>query len=386
MKVCPQCGKGFNGIRKTKIYCSDNCRVTACQNRKGIDKPEFLKSNYVRKTQDNPKISAIGNIVNVQELEVQKLKAERNSFMNQFQKLLNNKPEYKGKLIGFGGGMLISQNKPDFMQILITGGMTWLGHQHDKESTKQNEYNREKTLLFIQYRIRELNEQITAIEIARKQNIHVMQSESKTIPIEIEDEQELKIEIPELVPVGLKVSNKTIGLSELKQLKFETIKLNSEYSELIGEPESNFYATIYGQPGNGKSTWTIKLAEYLSNNFGKVLYNSSEEGISKSLQNKANLISSDYLHFGNCKDYQSLRSEMKKGHYRFIVLDSINDMKLSPEDLKELRKEFYKCGFIGILQSTKDGKFKGSNEFAHDADIKIRLENFIPIVEKTRFK
>ena len=76
-KVCAECGNMFIGIRKTKIYCSDNCRVTACQKRKGIDKPEFLQTNYVRKTKDNPKISAIGNIVDNQELELQKLKSKK---------------------------------------------------------------------------------------------------------------------------------------------------------------------------------------------------------------------------------------------------------------------------------------------------------------------
>lgn len=386
-KVCAYCGEHFLGSKKSK-YCSNAHKARAYEKRKGISKPDFIPkiTNHVRKTKVNPKISAIGHVVDVQDIELQKLKAERNSLLSQYQRLLNNKPEYKGKVIGLGVGVALTQNKPFLEQLIVSGGLTMLGHMHDVESTKQNELNREKTMSFIQYRIREFNDAITSIEIAKKQNVCVMEQEPKTIPIEIEEEENLKIELPELITVTPNVSNKTIGLAELKTLKFETLKLSDEYFSLIGEPESNFYAVVYGDAGNGKSTWTIKFAEYLSNNFGKVLYNSSEEGISKSLQNKANLVSSDYLHFGNCKDYKSLRSEMKSGHYRFIVLDSINDMKLIPEDLKELRKEFYKCGFIGILQSTKDGKFKGSNEFAHDADIKIRLENYIPNVEKTRFK
>ena len=398
-KTCEYCGENFSSNSKRQKYCCPSHKARAHEKRKGIESPVFVKKmdNYVRKTKDNPKISAIGNIVDSQEMELQKLKAKRNSLLNTYQRQLNSKPEFKGKLIGLGAGLYLSQNKPDFMQLFITGGLTVLGHKYDIETTKIDQFNKERYLALIQLELKDINEKITAIEIARKQNLHVLNQEPKTIPdTEIEGfnfrfdkAKELVLangignNIPEKTHAA---ANTTIQLNELKTLKFETLSFNTLYSELIGFPEANFFAIIHGESGNGKSTWTIKFAEYLSNNFGKVLYNSSEEGISKSLQNKANSINSDYLHFGNYKDYASIQAEMDKGKYRFIVLDSINDMKLTPEDLSRLRAQFYKCGFIGILQSTKDGKFKGSNEFAHDSDIKIKLDNYIPIIEKTRFK
>lgn len=394
MKECLQCGKRFEAKRKTKKYCSDGCRVTACQERKGISKPDFVSqfTNYVRKTKPNPKVEAIGNIIDVQELKLQELKAKRNNLLNQYQRIINNAPEYKGKLIGLGVGVVLTRNKPILEQLAFTGTLTMFGHLYDQQTAKQNELSKEKNRLFVQHKIREMDEQITQVELSKKHNSAVMHEERKTIKVEIADEadkiEQIKLELPQLVFAEAKKTNKptSINLSELQNMKFDTLAFSQNYFDLIGLPESNFYAVIYGDAGQGKSTWTIKFAEYLANNFGKVLYNSSEEGLSKSLQNKAKEINSEYLHFSNCKDYNSLSSQIKKQHYRFIIIDSINDMKLSPENLQGLRKEFFKCGFVGILQSTKDGKFKGSNEFAHDADIKIRLTNFIPMVEKTRFK
>ena len=45
---------------------------------------------------------------------------------------------------------------------------------------------------------------------------------------------------------------------------------------------------VYDKLGQGKSYFTLELLEYLASNFGTVLFNSSEEGASLSLQNKIN--------------------------------------------------------------------------------------------------
>ena len=38
-----------------------------------------------------------------------------------------------------------------------------------------------------------------------------------------------------------------------------------------------------------------------------------------------------------------------------------------------------------VFQATKDGNFKGSNEFAHDVDVVIEVDNGIAFTEKSRF-
>ena len=43
-------------------------------------------------------------------------------------------------------------------------------------------------------------------------------------------------------------------------------------------------------------------------------------------------------------------------------------------------------GFICIFQSTKDGSFKGSSKYEHDADISIIIENRKLQFAKNRYK
>lgn len=71
---------------------------------------------------------------------------------------------------------------------------------------------------------------------------------------------------------------------------------------------------------------------------------------------------------------------------RFLVIDSINDMGMSIDDLKELIALDSQRAIIYVMQATKSGTFKGENDFAHEADIRIKVENYIPVIEKNRYK
>jgi predicted ATP-dependent serine protease len=139
---------------------------------------------------------------------------------------------------------------------------------------------------------------------------------------------------------------------------------------------------------NGKSTYAVKLADFLSKNFGRVLFNSSEEGLSTSLQNKTKKLTSNMLDFSFYKTYKELRSYLKKSDTlkpRFVVIDSINNMGMDINDLKDLIALDNQRAIIYVMQATKSGTFKGENDFAHEADIRIKVENYAPNVEKNRY-
>jgi len=379
---CPRCGKSLEDKRASAKYCSNSCRVAACQERKGI-KPLFDKST--NKTQPNKRRAHIANIIDRQDLKLQELQAKKNALIWDYQNTLNKLPEYRGKLIGFGTGLFLSRNEKPLVQLASIVGLTLVGALVDN-TLQQTEQTKIQKLNFIAYQIKAIDSEILALEVSSRQNKAVLSTEPKREPKHAENENLPVIELPELIKVSKKsVELGRMTLADLNAQKFDTINLGSEY-EFIGEPESNFYMVVHGQPGNGKSTWALNFAHYLSNNFGKVLYNSSEEGFSKSLQNKSKDMRSDYLFFSNLRTFDDLKKEIEKGRYRFIFIDSINDMKISPEELQQLRNKNKKSGFVGVLQATKGGNFKGSNDFAHDCDIKIRFENYVPIMEKNRYK
>jgi hypothetical protein len=61
-------------------------------------------------------------------------------------------------------------------------------------------------------------------------------------------------------------------------------------------------------------------------------------------------------------------------NYDLVVFDSFNHMNLSPEEIRDLRQGG-NAAIVGILQSTKDGNFKGENTWLHDTDMMVELVN-----------
>jgi hypothetical protein len=72
--------------------------------------------------------------------------------------------------------------------------------------------------------------------------------------------------------------------------------------------------------------------------------------------------------------------------YWGAFLNSVNNMNISPQELRKLRGLYPSKGFICIFQSTKDGSSKGSNEYEYDVDISIKIENRIPESIKNLYK
>lgn len=156
--------------------------------------------------------------------------------------------------------------------------------------------------------------------------------------------------------------------TDFSNLKFDSIGFTGKWKELIGDPSKGFTAMVYGMPKVGKSYLCIDFAGYLARNHGKVLYIAKEEKLDATLQKKLtdkevahpNLFVSDYLP----KDLSQ---------YDFIFLDSVNKMGLSPKDIDTLRAGNPGKSFIFIFQTTKQGVFRGRNEFQHDVDVVIEV-------------
>jgi hypothetical protein len=162
--------------------------------------------------------------------------------------------------------------------------------------------------------------------------------------------------------------NNLMSSMDFADMEFNSIGLTDKWRELIGDPAPGFTAMVFGKPKTGKSYLCVEFAGYLARNHGKVLYVAREEGLDKTLQIKLNdknvkhenLFVSDYL------------PENLSG-YDFIFLDSVNKLGLSAQDLDVLRKSNPGKSFIFVFQTTKDGNFRGKNEFQHDVDVVIEV-------------
>lgn len=166
--------------------------------------------------------------------------------------------------------------------------------------------------------------------------------------------------------------------TDLLNKQFVVMDLGPEWGAFWGMPSANFKAMIYGMPGNGKSTFALKFAGHLSKNLNrKVLYVSSEEGCNYTLKDKVQRMNAAN---SNLMLSENLNCDLTP--FDVIFIDSVNDMQLTPADLKNLPSD---KAYVFIFQTTKSGEFRGDQQFLHDVDMTARVEQMRAYKEKARF-
>jgi len=174
--------------------------------------------------------------------------------------------------------------------------------------------------------------------------------------------------------------NTIMSSTDIVNLEFEKLGFQGKWLNLIGNPSSGFTTMIFGKPKMGKSYLAVDFAGYLARNHGTVLYVAREEGIDDTLQQKLkdknvahpDLYVSDYLP----EDLSA---------YDFVFLDSVNKLRLSPEELDAFKRKYPETSFIYIFQTTKLGNFRGGNEFQHDVDVIIEVAEKGKAIQFGRF-
>ena len=178
-----------------------------------------------------------------------------------------------------------------------------------------------------------------------------------------------------------KVPDKTIMNSlDVVKLNFEKLGFSGKWFDLIGNPSKDFTAMIYGKPKMGKSYMAVDFAGYLARNHGTVLYVAKEEGIDDTLQEK---LKDKKVAHPDLDTSNYLPDDLRR--YDFVFLDSVTKLGLQPEDLEALKAKHPGKSFIYIFQTTKQGNFRGNNEFQHDVDVVIEVPEKGRAVQFGRF-
>jgi hypothetical protein len=176
--------------------------------------------------------------------------------------------------------------------------------------------------------------------------------------------------------------NGVLTAEEMASRKLDLLNFPSLWQSLFGNPARNFTMMFHGEPHNGKTIFLLKLAQYLAENFGDVLYVSSEEFASPTMTKKVNEFLNPLpqrLHFAENLDDPDL------SQYQFVILDSVNDLGLKINEYKEIRKDHPDTAFVFILQHTKAGDFKGGKDWEHIAEIAGEVNKGVVTVTKNRY-
>jgi hypothetical protein len=161
---------------------------------------------------------------------------------------------------------------------------------------------------------------------------------------------------------------------QMMNYEYRELPFSGRWEAFIGKPSANFHALIWGKPKQGKSYLAVAFAKYLSN-FGSVLYIAAEEGFSATLKKKiADFgLTNSRVEFANFKRPENIIDFVRNNHYDFIVIDSVNFVGMTPEQVEVVKDLAPESGVITVQQATKTGQARGSMEFAHNADIIIEV-------------
>jgi len=176
---------------------------------------------------------------------------------------------------------------------------------------------------------------------------------------------------------GESASTGIMSAHDLAEYDYAKYDFDGRWEQFFGQPSINAHYMVFGLPKSGKSTFCMHFAKYLADNHGDVLYVASEEGFSQTLKNKMTNfgLKSDRMHFANYRESDPIMEVA--GNYDFVFIDSVNFIDISPEQIRQLKHENPNLSLITIQQSTKDGDFRGSQEYAHDSDSIVRIESGI---------
>ncbi len=161
---------------------------------------------------------------------------------------------------------------------------------------------------------------------------------------------------------------KSISVHELVKKDYPVLGLSEEWVPYIGQPAKKLRMIVWGDSGQGKTTLVLKLSKALAK-IGKVYYNSAEEGEGHSL--KANMIRNKVaeetdpgmLMLGDRDSFEEMYAKLAKPRNRikFLVIDSLQYLKMDQEQYKRLNADFPKVGIIMISWSDGGGNPKGTH-------------------------
>lgn len=174
---------------------------------------------------------------------------------------------------------------------------------------------------------------------------------------------------------------RAISVSELMTTNHKVMQFEGDWLDSLGEPELTGSWLIWGNSGNGKTRFALQLCKYLTK-FGRVAYDSLEEGASKSMQSAfIDLDMEEVKRRIILLDREPI-SELiprleKRNSPDIIAIDSIQYSGLNAASYKQLVNRFRNKLFI--LISHADGKNPAgrvATSIRFDAMIKIRVEGY----------
>ncbi len=166
--------------------------------------------------------------------------------------------------------------------------------------------------------------------------------------------------------------------SEILRMKKKEFSFTGDWFDAFGNPEQSGVWFVWGNSGNGKTSFIMQLCREMSR-FGKVALNALEEGQSKTVQDAIRRFGMDELDgkmLFLCESVDELSERLSRRRSPdFVIIDSFQYTQLSYRKYIKLKEANRKK--LLIFVSHADGKQpagRAARSVMYDADLKIYIE------------
>jgi len=167
---------------------------------------------------------------------------------------------------------------------------------------------------------------------------------------------------------------RTYSPLEIEESNIETYAYTGDWLTILGEPDIRYSTLIRGKAKSGKSTYCAKFAQ-MNSQFGRVLYVTAEERIKSKtlkLRIKSCGVTSKKVRFIHTKELKDIDAMVKTGGYRFVIIDSVQHVRMTYEQFEEMRQKYKrrKISWHLVMQMGVS-----IDKWKHEVDVLVNVEN-----------
>jgi len=174
---------------------------------------------------------------------------------------------------------------------------------------------------------------------------------------------------------------RAITATKLIQMDVHHYNFKGAFKDAFGKPEKYGTWFVWGNSGNGKTRFTVQLAKEMTR-FGRVAYNSLEEGIGGTMQ-QALIDEGINEKEGKMilvnEDMNELEERMNKQRSpNIVIIDSLQYTGINFKQYKRLKEKFNKKKLF-IYLSHAEGKHprgQTAKSIMYDASLKIWIQGY----------
>jgi hypothetical protein len=177
-----------------------------------------------------------------------------------------------------------------------------------------------------------------------------------------------------------------VSADAIAKLSFKPVPIDGEWKREFFRLMADTQIMVWGSPGSGKTVKLLKFAKYLASIGLKVLYVANEEWLRSTFTEK--IVQFDIRH-NNLSFAQHLPENIAQ--YDAVFLDSVQSLGMDLEAYRHFRANHCTDAdgkpnklTVAIIQSTKDGDFRGGKDWEHEMDIAGEVINRKLVMRKNR--